>query len=320
MTRNEPEDCIRVQDVWRRYGQGKRAFDAVRGVSFTVRRGELFALLGTNGAGKTSTVELLEGLARPHRGAIRLFGGLDPVADRSAIRPRTGAMLQQGGFISHLTVAETVGMWADLTAGSRSVPEAMELTGLSRRAEVLVQNLSGGERRRLDLAVATLAQPDLLFLDEPTTGMDAEGRQGTWRLIRQLRDRGSTVVLTTHHLDEAETLADRLAIMHRGRIATAGTVRQIVADHPATLSFGLPAGLREELPPGLSAPTPTGTADGRITLATGHLQRDATRLLTWAESRGVTLEHFTARPASLEEAFIRIAAAHGNDDDDRELT
>lgn len=306
---------IHVHDVWRRYGRGKSAFNAVRGVSFTVQPGRLFALLGTNGAGKTSTVELLEGLAAPHRGHIRLFGGLDPIADRARIRPRTGAMLQEGGFISHLTVRESVEMWAELTSRARPVAKALELAGLSRRAEVMVQNLSGGEKRRLDLAVATLSQPDILFLDEPTAGMDAEGRHATWRLIRQLQEQGSTILLTTHYLEEAESLADRLAIMHRGRIAASGTVSEIVADHPSTLSFGLPERWSvEDLP--LS-----GTAEGRngrVTVTTAQLQKDAARLLGWAEEHAVELDRFTARPASLEEAFISIANSDTSEQEEGE--
>lgn len=299
---------IHAHDVWRRYGRGKTAFDAVRGVSFSVQPGQLFALLGTNGAGKTSTVELLEGLAAPHKGSIRLFGDLDPVADRARIRPRTGAMLQEGGFISHLTVEETVGMYAELTSRSRPVGDALELAGLTHRTDVMVQNLSGGERRRLDLAVATLSQPEVLFLDEPTAGMDAEGRHATWQLVRQLQEQGATILLTTHYLEEAESLADQLAIMHRGRIAASGTVAEIVAGHPSTLSFGLPAEWSvHDLPV-------SGTAEernGRVTVTTGQLQKDAARLLTWAEDQDVTLERFTARPASLEEAFISVAG-HGD--------
>ncbi|MFJ9943400.1 ABC transporter ATP-binding protein [Streptomyces erythrochromogenes] len=308
----EENSHIQATDVWRRYGRGKNAFDAVRGVSFTVAPGQLFALLGTNGAGKTSTVELLEGLATPHRGHIRLFGRLDPVTDRGRIRPRTGAMLQEGGFISHLTVQESVEMWAQLVSRPRPVAQALELAGLAHRATVMVQNLSGGEKRRLDLAIATLSHPEVLFLDEPTAGMDAEGRHATWRLIRELREAGTTILLTTHYLEEAESLADRLAIMHRGRIAGAGTVSQIVADHPSTLSFGL-TGQRSvhDLPVG-------GTVEeqnGRVTITTSQLQKDAARLLAWAEDNDVALDRFTARPASLEEAFIKIAGTHEGAED-----
>lgn len=235
------ESHISVEGLWRRYGTGARTFDAVRGITFTVMPGELFALLGTNGAGKTSTMELLEGLARPHRGTIRLFGTLDPLADRPHIRPRTGVMLQEGGFISHLTVKETVDMWADITTRPHSTTQALQTAGLTHRGDVAIKNLSGGEKRRLALATATLSRPDILFLDEPTTGMDAEGRHATWQLIKDLNEQGTTVLLTTHYLEEAESLADHLAIMHRGQIAAAGTVASIVADHPSTLSFGLTA-------------------------------------------------------------------------------
>ncbi|WP_241990047.1 MULTISPECIES: ABC transporter ATP-binding protein [unclassified Streptomyces] len=299
--------------MWRSYSNGKNRFDAVRGIGFTVGPGELFALLGTNGAGKTSTVELLEGLARPRRGLIRLFGSCDPVTDRRRVRPRTGVALQDGGFIAHLTVEETLRMRAGLITGPRPIPDVLRHAGLTHRAAVPVQNLSGGEKRRLGLAVAVLSHPEILFLDEPTAGMDAEGRHATWRLIEELRERGTTILLTTHYLEEAESLADHLAIMHRGRIAAAGTVTDIVAGHASTLSFGLGAAYGvHDLPVGGA----TVGGNGRITLVTPNLQKDAARLLAWAEERGVELDRFTARPASLEEAFITIAA--GNDTDHQE--
>ncbi|RII13755.1 Daunorubicin/doxorubicin resistance ATP-binding protein DrrA [Streptomyces sp. YIM 130001] len=305
---------LHVEGVWRRYGRGKDAFDAVRGVSFTVQPGELFALLGTNGAGKTSTVELLEGLAAPREGTIRLFGDLDPVKDRERIRSRTGVMLQEGGFISQLTVAESVQMWADLSTRPRPVDDALELTGLAHRADVMVKNLSGGEKRRLDLATATLTTPEILFLDEPTAGMDAEGRHATWKLIGGLREAGTTILLTTHYLEEAQELADHLAIMHRGRIAASGTVEQIVADHPATLAFGLPEPwTASDLPPLVGQ---VSTERGTTTVTTDDLQTDAAAVLAWAGGAGLRLARFTARPASLEEAFISIAGGASADEDD----
>jgi ABC-2 type transport system ATP-binding protein len=197
-------------------------------------------------------------------------------------------------------------MWANLTTGSRPVDEALELTGLAHRADVMLQNLSGGEKRRLDLAAATLPSPDILFLDEPTAGMDAEGRHATWQLIRRLKDQGTTILLTTHYLEEAEELADHLAIMHRGRIHTAGTVAEIVAGHASTLSFGLPEPWTAQDVPLSEGVT---TEAGRITVTTPRLQKDAARLLNWAEDKGIELERFTARSASLEEAFISIANA-----------
>jgi ABC-type multidrug transport system ATPase subunit len=204
------EHVIEVTDLRRVYGGG---FEAVRGVTFHVDRGETFALLGTNGTGKTSTVELLEGLAPPDGGRVRVLGH-DPYTERAAVRPRTGVMLQEGGFPSELTVGETARMWAGCVSGARPVREALAPVGLERRTDVRVKQLSGGERRRLDLALALLGEPEVLFLDEPTTGLDAEGRRDTWELVRTLRDGGTTVLLTTHYLEEAE-LAVQLG--RRGR-------------------------------------------------------------------------------------------------------
>ena len=168
---------ITVRDLRRRYGgPGGRGFEAVRGVTFSVCRGELFALLGTNGAGKTSTMEMLEGLAPPARGTVRVLG-CDPCSDRARVRRRMGIVLQEGGFPADLTVAETGRMWAGTLSAPRPVPEALELVGLGHRAGVAVRSLSGGERRRLDLAMAILGRPEVLFLDEPTTGLDPESRR-----------------------------------------------------------------------------------------------------------------------------------------------
>src|ERR1035437_2073741 len=192
---------ITVRDLRRRYGgTGGRGFDAVRGVTFSVRRGELFALLGTNGAGKTSVMEVLEGLAPPAQGAVRVLG-CDPCRERALVRRRMGIMLQEGGFPPDLTVAETGRMWAGTLSAPRPVAEALGLVSLGHRAGVAVRSLSGGERRRLDLAMAILGRPEVLFLDEPTTGLDPESRHRTWLLIRELLAAGTTVVLTTHYLE-----------------------------------------------------------------------------------------------------------------------
>jgi ABC-2 type transport system ATP-binding protein len=307
MEANGHEHVIEVTDLRRVYGGG---FEAVRGITFSVRRGEIFALLGTNGAGKTSTVELLEGLAVPAGGRVRVLGH-DPYTDRAAVRPRTGVMLQEGGFPSELTVAETARMWAGCVSGARPVPEALALVGLENKSGVRVKQLSGGERRRLDLALALLGRPEVLFLDEPTTGLDAEGRRDTWELVSALRDGGTTVLLTTHYLEEAEQLADRLAILHEGRIAAAGTPAEVTAAQPSRITFELPEGyFVGDLPPLGELGVCGHETDGRLVrLRTRELQRTATALLVWAEGAGIELGRLDVRSASLEEAFLGIARA-----------
>ncbi|MFH9550915.1 ABC transporter ATP-binding protein [Streptomyces sp. NPDC051445] len=311
------EHVIEVTDLRRVYGGG---FEAVRGISFHVGRGEIFALLGTNGAGKTSTVELLEGLARPDGGRIRVLGH-DPHTERAAVRPRTGVMLQEGGFPSDLTVAETARMWAGCVSGARPVEEALALVGLTPRAGVRVKQLSGGERRRLDLALAVLGEPDVLFLDEPTTGLDAEGRRDTWDLVRALRDAGTTVLLTTHYLEEAENLADRLAILHEGRIAAAGTPAEVTGAQPSRITFELPEGyFVGDLPPLGEMGVCGHEIDGRvIRLRTRELQRAATGLLVWAERSRIELRRLDVRSASLEEAFLGIARESSHRDETEEV-
>ncbi|MFJ9934197.1 ABC transporter ATP-binding protein [Streptomyces virginiae] len=294
------DSVIEARDLRRSYSGG---FEAVRGVSFSVARGEVFALLGTNGAGKTSTVELLEGLAAPSGGQVRVLG-LDPYARRTEVRPRTGVMLQEGGFPSDLSVTETVRMWGGVTTGARPAAEVLELVGLAARSSVRVKQLSGGERRRLDLALALLGRPEVLFLDEPTTGMDPEGRRDTWALVRELREQGTTVLLTTHYLEEAEELADRLAILHDGELVLSGTPAEVTATRPARIRFALPAGVpAARLPLTLRA-----AASGQhVEIRTQRLQADLTELLGWARETGVELAGLDARSASLEEAFLEIA-------------
>ncbi|GAA2739511.1 MULTISPECIES: ABC transporter ATP-binding protein [Kitasatospora] len=302
--------AVEAVGLHRRYGPADGAgFDAVRGLDLTVHRGELFALLGTNGAGKTSTMELLEGLAAPTAGGIRVLGH-DPYRERAAVRPRIGIMLQESGFPGELTVAEAVRCWVGLTSRARPADEALDLVGLLDRRTVRVKQLSGGERRRLDLAVALLGRPELLFLDEPSTGLDPEARAAVWQLVRELRAQGTTVLLTTHYLEEAEELADRLLIMHRGRAVVSGTVAEVIAGRPSRISFELPerSGPYGDLtlPP---LPAAEVTATGRrVTVRTTRLQETLTDLLGWAARHQVALGALDARSASLEEAFLAIAA------------
>ncbi|MET8622308.1 ABC transporter ATP-binding protein [Kitasatospora sp. NPDC004669] len=299
------DSVIEVTDLHRHYGTGATEYHAVRGVDLTIGRGELFALLGTNGAGKTSTMELIEGMAAPTRGTVRVLGR-DPFTERTAVRPRIGIMLQEGGFPGELTAAETGRAWAGMTSGARPVAEALELVGLGHRADVRVKQLSGGERRRLDLAMALLGRPEVLFLDEPSTGLDPEARAAVWRLVRELRAQGTTVLLTTHYLEEAEELADRLAIMRGGQVVTTGTVAEVIAGRPSRIGFELPVSTGAALPflPGAEV-----TVDGRkVTVQTVGLQDTLTDLLGWARHHGIALGALDARSASLEEAFLAIAS------------
>ena len=309
-------DVIEVADLRRRY-QGGPGFAAVRGVSFSVRRGELFALLGTNGAGKTSLLEVVEGLAPATSGTVRVLGH-DPRRQRRAVRPRVGIVLQESGFPTDLTVLEMARMWAGTLTAPRPVGEALELLDLGHRAGVAVRQLSGGERRRLDLALAILGRPEVLFLDEPTSGLDPESRQGVWRLLRTLLDAGSTVLLTTHHMDEAESLADRLAIMHRGLIVRTGTPAEVVGGQSARISFDWPPGAVPPLPVLPGGVTVEGSRGG-VVLRTGDLQLTVSALLDWANRHDLRLHHLNARSASLQEAFLAVAESAGDQSDEEWL-
>ncbi|MEU4693968.1 ABC transporter ATP-binding protein [Actinoplanes sp. NPDC023714] len=294
---------IEVESVRRRYG----GFEAVKGISFEVRSGELFALLGTNGAGKTTTMDLIAGFGRPDGGSVRVLG-CDPYTERSSIRPRLGIMLQEGGLPPDLTVTESAAMWAGTLTDPRPVAEALEMVQLRHREQVFVRQLSGGERRRLDLALAVMGRPSVLLLDEPTTGLDPESRRNAWQMVRGLLAGGVTVLLTTHYLDEAQELADRIAIMHDGEIVTSGSTAEVVARHPARISFHLPAGVRLPDLPGLQDQVPEpGVRAEHVALRTRDLQLTLTELLIWARRHDVELAGLDARQASLEEAFLAVA-------------
>ncbi|MFD6391793.1 ABC transporter ATP-binding protein [Nocardia sp. NPDC055029] len=291
---------ISARGLRRTYGRGEQAFEAVKGVDLDIVEGEVFALLGTNGAGKTSTLDLLEGLAAPSAGAVEVFG-LDPLRHRDQVRAQVGIMLQSGGLPAELTVAETLEMWRGTCTNPTTVETVLAQVGLVDRAEVRVGSLSGGEQRRVDMACALLGQPRLLFLDEPTTGLDPESRRRTWQLLADLKAAGVTMVLTTHYLDEAESLADRIAIMDKGVIARRGTLREIVDDHPARIVFDHP---------GLPVPPLRGAnieARERVTVSTDDLQGHLFELLAWAREAGVRLTGLEARAASLESVFLDIA-------------
>ena len=304
-----PADAaITVVELTRVYGSGKKTYTAVEKSTFHVNRGEVFGLLGTNGAGKTSTLEILEGLAEPTSGQVRILG-LDPVVDRQRLRPDVGIMLQDGGLPAQLTVDETMRMWAGTCSTPRPLDELLADVALTHRRDVRVGALSGGEQRRLDLACALVGEPSVIFLDEPTTGLDPESRRRTWELLAQLKERGVTMVLTTHYLEEAEYLCDRIAIMHQGTIEVEGALTDLVSRAAAEITFTL----SPNHPPLPELPGAQLTRDGHtVTVSTGALQHDTHRLLDWAAEHDLELAGFAARSASLETVFMDIAGNEVN--------
>ncbi|HAT1145252.1 TPA: ABC transporter ATP-binding protein [Corynebacterium striatum] len=297
------ETVLQVSALTRSYGKGTKAFRAVKGLDFRVSRGEVFGLLGTNGAGKASTLEILEGLAPASSGEIEVFGR-DPFIDKSLIRPRMGIMLQSGGLPSQLTVQETIKMWQGTCSNPRNTEEVLADVELLHRLDVRVGVLSGGEQRRLDLGCALLGNPELLFLDEPTTGLDPESRRNVWDLLLRLKEQGVTMVLTTHYLEEAELLCDRIAIMNEGTIAREGTLSELVNSVSAEITVS-----SVQTPPQLPGTT-VNTEQGRHTISTKQLPQDALTVLEWARENCLELEGFSARPASLEKVFMSIANEH----------
>jgi ABC-2 type transport system ATP-binding protein len=294
-----------VADLRRRYG----SFEAVRGVSFDVRAGEVLALLGVNGAGKTSVLEVVEGLAAPDGGSVRVLGS-DPVLQRSRARRDLGVLLQSSGLPGDLTVAETLRTWARTLTRPRPVAEALDQLGLGPRAGARVRSLSGGERRRLDLAMALLGRPRVVVLDEPTTGLDPESRRSVWAVVRGLVADGAAVLLTTHHLEEAEQLADRIAVMRAGRIVLAGTQAEIAGEQPATIRFTVDGGA-----PALPALPGVDVVSGppHVELRTRAPQPVLAALLGWAAERDLVLSRLESRTASLEQVFLAVADSRAGD-------
>ncbi len=220
MSNTEP--AIEVSELRKRYG----GYEAVRGIDITVQRGEVFGLLGPNGAGKTTTVEILEGYRARTSGEVSVLGQ-DPADRPLELRRRIGIVLQSGGIYSHITPREALSHWASFYPHPRDVQEVLDLAGLAEKADVRSRKLSGGQLRRLDFALALVGDPELIFLDEPTTGFDPEARRAAWETVRSLRALGKTILLTTHYLEEAQALADRVAIVKDGRVLAIGPPREL---------------------------------------------------------------------------------------------
>jgi ABC-2 type transport system ATP-binding protein len=299
------QDAIEIDGLRKVYGD----VEAVRGISFSVAPGEVFCLLGPNGAGKTTTTEILEGYRARSAGDVRVMGH-DPERGERALRERVGIVLQEAAAQEELTVAEVLTMYGRYYPRRRAVAELLELVGLEGRADVRVKLLSGGQKRRLDLALALVGDPDLLFLDEPTTGFDPSARRHAWSTIKDLCALGKTVFLTTHFMDEAQALADRVAVMVEGRIVALGTPAEIGGRDvaPTEISFALPSGTALADLPDLAGARVSEPAPGHAMVVTTEGLRTAHVVTGWALERGHELRGFAVSQPSLEDVYLRLTA------------
>ena len=296
-----PTAVVAVSGLRKSYGP----VEAVRGLGFRVERGEIFALLGRNGAGKTTTLEILEGFRARDAGEVTVLG-IDPGDRRQerALRERIGLVLQDVAVEPYLTVRETVARNAGCYPAPRDVGEVIELVGLGGLERRKVRALSGGQKRRLDLALGMVGNPALLFLDEPTTGFDPNARRNAWQLVRDLRDAGTTVLLTTHDMEEAQELADRVAVVADGRIVAEGTPSTLGGrdTERVRIRFALPEGSDPaELPVAVRV-----DADGLATVETADPTRALHLLTGWALRGGATLDRLTVDRPSLEDVYLRL--------------
>jgi ABC-2 type transport system ATP-binding protein len=295
--------AIIVDGLHKSYG----SFEAVRGISFEVRRGEVFALLGPNGAGKTTTLEILEGFRERTAGEVQVLG-MDPTGQPLALRSRVGIVLQDTAVEAYLTVREVLARTAAYYRQPRTPDEVIALVGLDEKADARVKSLSGGQQRRLDVALGIIGRPELVFLDEPTTGFDPSARRESWELVRDLAGTGTTVILTTHYMDEAQTLAGRLAIIAAGQIAAEGTPESLGGRDTAAafIRFQLPAGVSvTDLPVAVADATPAGA----VTIGTADELRVLHQLTGWALERGLDLAGLSVSRPSLEDVYLRLTRA-----------
>jgi ABC-2 type transport system ATP-binding protein len=276
----------------------------VAGIDLEVTRGEIFAFLGPNGAGKTTTVEILEGFRTRSAGEVSVLGA-DPARAGGAWRDRVGAVLQESQPETGLTVRECLRLYTGYYRAPRDIAETIALVGLEGKADDLAEQLSGGQRRRLDVALALIGDPELIFLDEPTTGFDPSARRNAWGVIAGLRDLGKTVFLTTHYMDEAENLADRIAVIAKGRIVAEGTPRTLGGRErmSALIRFTLPDGLA--LPEALGRHARSAT-DGRVALESREPLADVKTLAEWVLDRGLDLPDLDVRRPSLEDVYLEL--------------
>jgi len=295
--------AVRVRDLRMSFS----GTEVLHGVDFEVRYGEVFCLLGPNGAGKTTTLEILEGFRAPTAGEVRVLG-LDPAAQPARLRERAGMVLQECGFPRQTRVAELLDLWRSYYPNPRPLADLLQVVELTEARNAQVRKLSGGQRRRLDFALALAGDPDLIFLDEPTTGFDPEARRRCWAAIENLRRLGKTILLTTHYLDEAERLADRIAILRAGRIELTGTTHEVATRAGLTtrISFATPSALRHG-----RVPPPEGidlAVHGTESVChTGNAALTLRLLLAWAaEHRLGDLDGLAVTAPRLEDTYLQL--------------
>ena len=302
--------AIEVKHLTKSYGD----VAAVDGLDLEIQVGEIFAMLGPNGAGKTTTVEILEGYRHRDGGEVRVLG-YDPGRERKLLKPLIGIVLQSTGVDRYLTVSETIEMYASYYPHPRPTGEIVELVGLDTKRDTRVLKLSGGQQRRLDVAIALAGDPDLLFLDEPTTGFDPSARREAWEVVKNLAELGKTVLLTTHYMDEAQYLADRVAVMAAGRIVATGTPEELGDRQVDGLR------IRFRVPPGTVFPADLGgpaTADGSVELVPDDLVRTMYRLTGWSLEHGIELEQLGIIRKSLEDVYLELTG--GDPSEPEEVT
>ncbi len=297
--------AVRAEGLAKSYGERP----AVRGLSFEVRPGEIFALLGPNGAGKTTTVEILEGYRRADAGSVSVLG-LDPLRDAARLKPRLGVMLQQDGLYPTLRAGEALALYARFFADPEDPDALLRLVGLTDAAGTRCRQLSGGQKRRLALAVALVGKPEVLFLDEPTTGMDPQARRATWDILLGLKERGATILLTTHFMDEAERLADRIAIMDAGELIALDTPAGLTRSQSTTTTEvyftatpGLDAAALASLPAARAA---RADAPTRYVIETGDARALLAELTAYLRDVGADLSELRVGRSSLEDVFLRL--------------
>ncbi len=301
----DPQDVIVVEGLVKEYG----SLRAVDGLSLTVRRGEVFALLGPNGAGKTTTVEILEGHRRRTAGQVRVLG-MDPATGGRAFRERIGIVLQEAGFDEEFSVTELLDMYASMYPRQRDVGQLIELVGLGEKAKARTKTLSGGQRRRLDLALGLVGDPEVLFLDEPTTGFDPSARRRAWELVASLRDLGTTILLTTHYMEEAEVLADRVAVIRSGRVVAQGAPGELVraSGTDAVISFTLPESVDLDALPAIGH-GPWHRAGSVAQTRSADVPRDLHALTEWALAQALPLDGLATTRPSLEDVYLELIQA-----------